>query len=269
MSQAMPMVTAPENVTAVLLRAWAAGDRQAGERLMPLVYGELHRQAARCLRRERRDHLLSTTGLVHEAYLRLAGGDVRWTGRGHFLGVAARVMRQVLVDHARRHRAAKRGGGWTRVSLDDAEPATAAGERDLDLVVLQRGLEELAALDAGKARVVELRFFGGLSLEEIAETLGVSPSTITREWRLARAWLRRWMVAQGAEARPAGAAGPSPPARRAAPWWCGTGRHRPGNRPGAIARHTSTSAEPPWEPFLPANAQITGKARHGRMRTKR
>jgi RNA polymerase sigma-70 factor, ECF subfamily len=189
-------VTPPEELTE-LLRAWAGGDHQAGERLMPLIYGELRRQAAGYRRRERRDHTLPTTALVHEAYLRLIGERAPWSNRGHFFGMAARVMRQVLVDHARRHRAAKRGGGWTRVSLEGMEGSPPARQRDLDLVVLDQALEELAALDPGKARVVELRFFGGLNLEEIAETLGVSASTVTREWRMSRAWLRRWIMAAG------------------------------------------------------------------------
>lgn len=199
------MPTPPENVTA-LLRAWGSGDHEAGERLIPLVYRELRRQAARHLRRERRDHTLPTTALVHETYLRLVGQQAPWSDRGHFFGVASRVMRQILVDYARRHGAAKRGGGWTRVTLEGRAMA-AVGERDLDLVLLDQGLEELAALDPGKARVVELRFFGGLSLEETAETLGVSASTITREWRMARAWLRRFIVAEQAGRRAKGRRG--------------------------------------------------------------
>ena len=188
------MVTPQENVTA-LLRAWGGGDREAGERLMPLVYRELRRQAARYLRRERRDHTLPATALVHEAFLRLVGDQAPWANRGHFFGVAARVMRQVLVDHARRHGAAKRGGGWARVSLEGQAAARLAPDGKTDLVALDRALEELAALDAGKARVVELRFFGGLSIEETAETLGISTSTVSREWRMARAWLHRQIVA--------------------------------------------------------------------------
>ena len=194
------MDTPRENVTA-LLRAWASGDPEAGERLLPVVYRELRRQAAGYLRRERRDHTLPATALVHEAYLRLVGERAPWENRNHFFGVAARVMRQVLVDHARRHGAAKRGGAWTRVSLEGAEGASRTPERSIDLVALDRALEELAAIDAGKARVVELRYFAGLSLEETAETLGVSPSTVTREWRMARAWLRRWIVAEEAGAQ--------------------------------------------------------------------
>jgi RNA polymerase sigma-70 factor (ECF subfamily) len=187
-----------EDVT-TLLRAWGSGDREAGERLMPLIYRELRRQAARYLRRERKNHTLPATALVHEAYMRLVGEQAPWTNRGHFFGVAARVMRQVLVDHARRHGASKRGAGWTRVTLEGVEADTPSRERQVDVVVLDRALEELAALDSGKARVVELRFFGGLSLEETAETLGVSASTVTREWRMARAWLHRWMLGGAAD----------------------------------------------------------------------
>jgi RNA polymerase sigma-70 factor, ECF subfamily len=188
------MATPPsENVTA-LLRAWGQGDREAGERLMPFIYQELRRQAARSLRRERRDHTLPATAIVHETYLRLVGDGSPWVDRAHFFGVAARVMRQVLVDHARRRGAAKRGGSWSRVSVEGMGVAPPARESELDVVVLDQALGELAALDPGKARVVELRFFGGLSLEETAETLGVSASTVTREWRMARAWLRRWIA---------------------------------------------------------------------------
>jgi RNA polymerase sigma factor (TIGR02999 family) len=182
-----------------LLRAWSKGDLEAGERLIPLVYAELRRQAARYLRRERKDHTLRPTALVHETYLRLVGQRAgAWQGRSQFFGVAAQVMRRILVDHARRHKAGKRGGSWCRVSFDDLDrrgvPAAAAG--DLDLVALEEALDELALLDAGKARLVELRFFAGLSLEETAEVLGVSASTVSREWKMARAWLFR-RVRQG------------------------------------------------------------------------
>jgi RNA polymerase sigma factor (TIGR02999 family) len=177
----------------VLLRAWSKGDLEAGERLIPLVYAELRRQAARYLRRERRDHTLRPTALVHEAYLRLAGQKPgAWQGRGQFFGVAAQVMRRILVDHARRHKAGKRGGSWCRVSLDAIDrQGVPAAAGDVDLVALEEALTELALLDAGKARLVELRFFAGLSLEETAEVLGVSPSTVSREWKMARAWLFR------------------------------------------------------------------------------
>lgn len=192
------MAASPENVTD-LLRAWGKGDREAGERLLPLVYRELRRQAARYLRRERQNHTLPATALVHEAYLRLVGEQAPWADRAHFFGVAARVMRQVLVDHARRRGAAKRGGGGTRLSLEGMGADPPAQERGVDVVVLDQALAELTALDPEKARVVELRFFGGLNLEETAETLGVSTSTVTRQWRMARAWLRRFMVAAEAD----------------------------------------------------------------------
>ena len=178
-----------EDITG-LLRAWGRGDREAGERLIPLVYDELRRQAARHLRRERREHTLRPTALVHEAYLRLAGQrEAVWQSRAQFFGVAAQVMRRILVDHARRHGAAKRAGSWRRVTL--AEAVAPAEPRDLEILALEEALSELTALDPGKARLVELRYFGGLSLEETAEVLQVSESTVTREWRMAKAWLFR------------------------------------------------------------------------------
>jgi RNA polymerase sigma-70 factor, ECF subfamily len=185
-----------------LLRAWGRGDGQAGEEFFQQVYDEMRRQAARYLRRERRSHTLRPTGLVHEAYLRLAqerGAD--WQNRAQFFGVAAQVMRRILVDHARRHRAHKRGGSWQRVWLaDGVEPAAAARSApDLDILALEDALSELAAVDAEKARLVELRYFGGLDLEETAEVLGVSSATVSRQWRLARAWLFR-RITQGPDA---------------------------------------------------------------------
>jgi RNA polymerase sigma factor (TIGR02999 family) len=180
-----------------LLRAWSRGDAAAGDRLVPLVYGQLRRQAARYLRRERRGHTLAPTALVHEVYLRLARHRSGWKSRAHFFGVAAQAMRRILVDHARRHRAGKRGGSWCRVTLGDA--AAAAGPADLDLLALEDALTALAAIDPDKARLVELRFFGGLEIEETAEVMGVSASTVTREWRMARAWLYR-RVSKGSPA---------------------------------------------------------------------
>jgi RNA polymerase sigma factor (TIGR02999 family) len=178
-----------EDVTG-LLQAWGQGDRAAGERLIPLVYGELRRQAARRLRRERREHTLRPTDLVHEAYLRLAAQrDAVWHNRAQFYGVAAQVMRRVLVDHARRQGAAKREGSWCRVTLD--ERVAAAGARDLQVLALERALRELQTVDPAKARLVELRYFGGLSVEDAAEVMQVSASTVTREWRMAKAWLFR------------------------------------------------------------------------------
>jgi RNA polymerase sigma factor (TIGR02999 family) len=173
-----------------LLQAWGQGDREAGERLIPLVYDELRRQAARHLRREKREHTLRPTALVHEAYLRLAGQrDAVWSNRAQFFGVAAQVMRRILVDHARRRGASKRAGSWRRVSLDEA--MVRAEPRDLEILALEEALSELASLDPDKARLVELRYFGGLSLEETADVLRVSESTVTREWRMAKAWLFR------------------------------------------------------------------------------
>jgi RNA polymerase sigma factor (TIGR02999 family) len=175
-----------------LLRAWSHGDPGAADKLVPLVYDELRRQAARHLRRERRDHTLRPTALVHEAYLRLVGQrQAAWKNRAQFFAVAAQMMRRVLVDHARQHKATKRAGSWCRVSLD--EGVAAGGPRDLDLVALESALAELGEIDPPKARMVELRFFGGMSLEETAEALAVSPATVSREWRMARAWLYRRM----------------------------------------------------------------------------
>jgi RNA polymerase sigma factor (TIGR02999 family) len=172
------------------LKAWGGGDEQAGGRLYELVYQNLHRQAARLLRRERRDHTLQPTALVHEAYLRLAdarGAD--WPSRAHFYAMAARVMRHVLVDHARRRRALKRDGAMTRVAWDDAPGVTT--EPNLDVIALEEALQELARLDPEQTHIVELRLFAGLSVEETAEVTGVSTATVKREWRTARAWLRR------------------------------------------------------------------------------
>jgi RNA polymerase sigma factor (TIGR02999 family) len=170
-----------------LLQAWAAGDEEAGEELYHLLYAELRRQAGRYMRRERRHHSLQPTGLVHEAYLRLAGSpELAWHSRAQFFAIAARVMRQVLVDHARRRRAAKREG--CRVTLtEEAAPAAAP----LDVLDLEEALTELAELDARQARVVELRYFAGLAVEETAEALGLSARTVKREWQTARAWLQR------------------------------------------------------------------------------
>jgi RNA polymerase sigma factor (TIGR02999 family) len=176
----------------VLLRAWAHGDEAAGDRLFPILYSELRRRAGRFMRRERRYHTLQPSGLVHEAYLRLAAApDLDWNDRAHFFAIAARVMRQVLVDHARRRGAAKRDG--LRVTLGDADAAVDPP----DVLDLENALKELAALDARQARVVELRFFGGLDVEEAAEVMGVSPRTVKREWQTARAWLQHRLLRGG------------------------------------------------------------------------
>jgi len=181
----------PENVTELLMAPRAGADR-AFERLVPLVYDELRRQAARHLRRERGNHTLQPTALVHEAYLKLADQrDVEWRNRAHFFAIAARIMRRILVDHARGRHRDKRGGGSVPVVFEDA--LAIADARDLDLVALDDALSALAELDERQSRVVELRFFAGLEVEETAEALGVSPTTVKRDWSLARAWLRREM----------------------------------------------------------------------------
>jgi RNA polymerase sigma-70 factor, ECF subfamily len=171
------------------LQAWSRGDSEAERQVYAALYQELRRQAARHLRRERRGHSLPPTGLVHEAYLRLTSlRDCHWPSRTHFLAMAARVMRHILVDHARRRAASKRFGSVTRVQLSD--DASMVGGPDVELMALEQALTELARLDPEQARVVELRFFGGLSVEEAAEVLGVSNATVKREWRTARAWLQ-------------------------------------------------------------------------------
>jgi RNA polymerase sigma factor (TIGR02999 family) len=173
-----------------LLLAWSEGDKQALDRLVPLVYDELRRLARSYMRKERAGQSLQTTALIHEAYLRLIDANrAQWRDRAHFFGVAARLMRQILVARARERGCQKRGGGAQQVSLDEA---MVIDERlDEDLVALDEALAELAEFDARKAQVVELRFFGGLTEKEIAEALDVSTETVRRDWRLARSWLRR------------------------------------------------------------------------------
>jgi RNA polymerase sigma-70 factor, ECF subfamily len=180
----------PEHqVTEVLLR-WSSGDQEAKARLTTLVYDELRRLASRYMGRERKDHTLQTTALVHEAYLRLVDQEkIQWQNRSHFFAIAAQLMRQILVDHARKHRSSKRGGSVFRLSLDEA--TIAAEQHPEDVIALHEALEELASIDPRKSQIIELRFFGGLTVEETAEVLKISPVTIMREWRLARAWLYR------------------------------------------------------------------------------
>jgi RNA polymerase sigma factor, TIGR02999 family len=181
----------PADVTGLLL-SWSNGDASAAERLLPAIYDDLHRQAARAMRREGDDHTLQATALVHEAYLRLVDQRrVQWRNRSHFFGIAAQAMRRVLVDHARGRLAAKRGGGMKQLTLSGADEAAANADEGIEVLALHEALERLAQLDPDQARLVELRYFGGLTIEETAEALGVSPATMKREWAVARAWLRR------------------------------------------------------------------------------
>lgn len=177
-----------DNLTGLLVE-WRDGDQAALERLMPLVYDQLRRIAHRYVQRERNGHTLQTSALVNEAYLRLADQKVVWQNRAHFFAVTARVMRHILIDHARRRRYAKHGGETQQVPLDEA--AAMSLERAAELIALEEALDELAQLDQRKSRVVELRYFGGLSLEETAETLNISLMTVRRDWRAAKAWLYR------------------------------------------------------------------------------
>lgn len=180
------------DVTRMLID-WRNGDQSALEKLMPLVYTELHRLAASYLRRQRSDHTLQPTALVHEAYLRLVDErNVDWQSRAHFYGMAAQMMRSILIDYARTRVAMKRGGGARKLSLSAVDRVPA--EPSLDLVALDDALKTLAAIDPRQSRVVELRFFGGLDIEETAEVLQLSPATIKREWRMAKAWLYQEIV---------------------------------------------------------------------------
>jgi RNA polymerase sigma factor (TIGR02999 family) len=181
------MKRSPNEITQMLLE-WSNGHREAHNELMPLVYNELRRLAAHYFRQERPDHTLQPTALVHEAYLRLVDQTrVKWQNRAHFFGIAANLMRQILVNHALGHRAAKRGGTAFRITLDEA--AGESRKQDLDLVALDEALTGLAVFDPQQSRIVELRFFGGLTIEEAAEVLRISPATIKREWTMAKAWL--------------------------------------------------------------------------------
>jgi RNA polymerase sigma-70 factor, ECF subfamily len=183
------MIPASQDVSQLLVD-WSNGDQAALDKLLPLVNTELRQLARRYLRRENPGHTLQTSALVNEAYLRLIDQkSVRWQNRAHFFGIAAQLMRRILIDHARKHHRAKRGGGALKVSLDEA--AAVAEARSAELLAVDEALENLTAMDARKGRIVELRFFGGLSLEETAEVLGISSPTVQREWRAAKAWLHR------------------------------------------------------------------------------
>jgi RNA polymerase sigma factor (TIGR02999 family) len=184
-----------ENVTQLLVK-WSEGDQKALDKLMPLVYSELRRLARNYLRRERQNHTLQPTALVNEAYLKLIDQrSAHWKNRAQFYGVAAQLMRRILVDHARQHQAAKRGGSeQQRLSITSAGQLGAkrlATEPALDLLALHEALEELTVMDPQQGRIVELKFFGGLSIEETAEVMGIGHATVERDWKMARAWLRR------------------------------------------------------------------------------
>jgi RNA polymerase sigma factor (TIGR02999 family) len=183
------MASSPDEVTLMLIR-WSNGERDALDQLIPVVYGELRRLASRTLRRERRDHTLQPTALVHEAYLRLIDQrSVNWQNRSHFFAIASQAMRRIVVDHARRHNAVKRGGDNLKVELEAA--MLLPGAKDVDVVRLDDALTALAAFDPQQGRIVELRFFGGLSIEQTAEVIGISPATVKRDWSMAKAWLHR------------------------------------------------------------------------------
>ena len=181
------MTTPSSQAVTELLLAWRDGDEAALEKLLPLVYEELHRLAARYMRRESPGHTLQTSALVNEAFIRLIDQQVHWRNRAHFFGIAAQLMRRILLDHARTQVRAKRGGGALRVSFDEA--AIVSGQRAAELIALDDALNALTAFDSRKSRIVELRFFGGLSNEEVAEVMGMSLRTVEREWRKAKVWL--------------------------------------------------------------------------------
>ena len=198
------LTTAPSQDVTELLRAWSRGEEEAREKLIPLIYADLRQRARRQMGRERQGNTLQTTALIHEAYLRLVGAaPVAWESRNHFFAIAARMMRRILVDHARSKRSQKRGGAGRPVSLD--EELLVSPPRPLDLVSLDEALQALTALDQRKGRVVELRYFGGLSVEETAEVLKVSPRTVKGDWQFAKVWLLREMGGGGRD--DAGAAG--------------------------------------------------------------
>ena len=198
------MTTAPSQDVTELLRAWSRGEEEAREKLIPLIYNDLRQRARRQMGRERQGNTLQTTALIHEAYLRLVGAaPIAWESRNHFFAIAARMMRRILVDHARSKRSQKRGGAGPPVSLD--EELLVSPPRPLDLVSLDEALQALTALDQRKGRVVELRYFGGLSVEETAEVLKVSPRTVKGDWQFAKVWLLREMGGGGRD--DAGAAG--------------------------------------------------------------
>lgn len=192
---AISMTVSPQQITQ-MLKDWSNGDQSARDQLIPLVYEELRRMAHQHMKKERPGHTLQTSALVHEAFVRLVDqSDVQWQNRAHFFGIAAQMMRRILVDYARGRNYAKRGGGARQVSLEDV--AIVSAERAADVVALDEALTSFASVDQRKSQIVELRFFGGLSIEETAAVLSVSPGTVMRDWTLAKAWLRREMTADG------------------------------------------------------------------------
>ena len=189
------MASGPGPDVTQLLASWSRGEQAALEQLMPLVYGELRRLASSYLRRERPNHTLQSTALVHEAFLRLVNQrDVQWSNRAHFFAIAAQMIRRILVDYARSQHTEKRGSGAVKLALDEAMAVPLESGLDVDLLALNGALDELSRLDARQSRVVELRFFAGLSIEETAEVMKLSRATIKREWNTARAWLFREMT---------------------------------------------------------------------------
>lgn len=192
------MASPPPQVQEIsrILHAWSDGDTEALDKLLPLVYDELHRQAHRCLRNERAGHTLQTSDLIHEAYLKLGGqANVQWANRAHFFALSAQLMRHILVDYARAKHRAKRGGDGLRLSLSKAERVAAVGA-DVDLLALDEALTRLAAIDEQQSQVVALRYFSGLDIEETAVALGISPATVKRDWTTAKAWLGRELKRQ-------------------------------------------------------------------------
>ena len=195
------MTPEPASPVRELLLDWGNGDREALKAIVPIVYDELRRLARHHLRQQRPNHTLQTTALVHEAYLRLAAEQsLRVKNRAHFLGIAAQLMRWILVDYERSRRAAKRGAGATRLTLDSSAVQGQAYGRDIDLLALNEALDKLAELNSQQCRIVELRFFGGLTVEDTSEFLGISPTAVNRSWSSARAWLRRELRRGGASA---------------------------------------------------------------------
>ena len=187
-----PLMVIPNAQVTVLLRQWSEGDESALEQLTPLVYDELHRLAHQHMRRESAGHVLQTSALINEAYLRLVDQPrIQWESRAHFFGIAARLMRRILVDDARKRNSAKRGGSMMQVPLDEVE--NLAQHQAANVVAVDDALQKLEAIDVRQSQIVELRFFGGLSIEETANVLKVSPGTVMRDWTFARAWLRNQM----------------------------------------------------------------------------